>query len=159
MDGSYDGNSDFDLQLKEFEEIRRSITDDNMLSSEYYTGFLDVVQVHTETSDIHKTALYEIKSHGGATIVMNTSMNVTDTAAFQPELFYRHSASMTVVYCIAYLLVFAVGLSNYTLDKETSAKCDKLHNIGGQFQLPGSLDESSRSRTVSVNNAVVSRDV
>lgn len=64
--------------------------------------------MHTENSDIHKTAL-EIKSQGATLMMMNTSMNVTESA-FLPEMFYRHSAAMTAVYCVAYLLVFAVGL-------------------------------------------------
>lgn len=52
--------------------------------------------------------MFEIKSHS-ATLVMNASLNATESA-FPPELFYRHSAAMTAVYCVAYLLVFAVGL-------------------------------------------------
>lgn len=43
-----------------------------------------------------------------ATLVLNTSVNSTDT--FFPELFYRHTATLTAVYCVAYMLVFAVGL-------------------------------------------------
>ncbi|XP_060523643.1 neuropeptide SIFamide receptor-like [Cylas formicarius] len=81
---------------------------DRMLSSEYFGGFFDAVQVHTETSELHKTAVFEIKANG-ATIVMNASLNATESA-FIPELFYRHSAAMTIIYCVAYLLVFAVGL-------------------------------------------------
>ncbi|XP_050312287.1 neuropeptide SIFamide receptor-like [Anthonomus grandis grandis] len=83
---------------------------ENMLSSEYYNGFLDVLQVHTETNDLHKTAIIEIKTYG-ATVLMNASINATtDTSNFPPELFYRHTISMTAVYCVAYLIVFAVGL-------------------------------------------------
>ncbi|XP_066257006.1 neuropeptide SIFamide receptor-like [Euwallacea similis] len=96
----------FNRVTESYQEFVEGI--DNMLSSEYYAGFMDVVQVHTETSDIHKTALFEIKPQG-PTVVMNASLNATESA-FIPELFYRHSAAMTAVYCIAYLLVFAVGL-------------------------------------------------
>ncbi|KAH1022567.1 hypothetical protein HUJ04_011949 [Dendroctonus ponderosae] len=77
---------------------------DTMLSSEYYNGFLDVVQVHTESSDIHKGAVQHSTS-----LMMNASMHANDSV-FLPELFYRHSAAMTAVYCIAYLLVFAIGI-------------------------------------------------
>lgn len=85
-----------------FEEV------DNMLSAEYFGSFFDVVQTHTESNEIHKTAVFEIKTNG-ATLVMNASLNATETA-FIPELFYRHTMAMTAVYCVAYLLVFALGL-------------------------------------------------
>ncbi|CAH0559444.1 unnamed protein product [Brassicogethes aeneus] len=78
-----------------------------MMSQEYLGNIMDMVP-HTENSDIHKTAIFEIKTNG-ATLVMNASLNATESA-FVPELFYRHSMVMTIVYCIAYLLVFAVGL-------------------------------------------------
>ncbi|KAK9881183.1 hypothetical protein WA026_014531 [Henosepilachna vigintioctopunctata] len=79
----------------------------NMLSPEYFANYFDIAATHTETSDIHKTIL-EIKTNS-ATLIMNASMNTTEPT-FAPELFYRHSLSMTVVYCIAYFIVFAVGL-------------------------------------------------
>lgn len=81
---------------------------DNMLSAEYFGSFFDAVQTHTESNEIHKTAVFEIKTNG-ATLVMNASLNATETA-FVPELFYRHTMAMTAVYCVAYLLVFALGL-------------------------------------------------
>lgn len=82
---------------------------DNMLSSEYLDNFLDLVtNTHTESSDIQKTAVFEIKTNG-ATLVMNASLNATESVLL-PDPFYRHSMAMTVVYCVAYLLVFAVGL-------------------------------------------------
>lgn len=81
---------------------------DSMLSAEYFGSFFDAVQTHTESNDIHKTAVFEIKTNG-ATLVMNASLNATETA-FVPELFYRHTMAMTAVYCVAYLLVFALGL-------------------------------------------------
>lgn len=78
---------------------------DKMLSAEY---LFDVVS-HTESSSemLHKTAVFEIN---GATLIMNASLNATSESAFIPELFYRHSMAMTAVYCVAYLLVFAVGI-------------------------------------------------
>lgn len=83
---------------------------DKMLSAEYLGNILDAVNAHTESSDIHKTAVFEIGiKANGATLVMNASLNATESV-FVPELFYRHSMAMTVVYCIAYLLVFAVGI-------------------------------------------------
>lgn len=81
---------------------------DKMLSAEYLGNFFEVMPTHTESSDIHKTAIFEIKTNS-ATLVMNASLNATESA-FVPELFYRHSMAMTAVYCVAYLLVFAVGL-------------------------------------------------
>ncbi|KAK7865706.1 hypothetical protein R5R35_014514 [Gryllus longicercus] len=41
-------------------------------------------------------------------LALNASGNVT--AALGGDLFYRHSLAMTLVYCVAYVLVFAVGL-------------------------------------------------
>ncbi|RZC41249.1 7tm 1 domain containing protein [Asbolus verrucosus] len=81
---------------------------EKMLSAEYLGTFFDVVPTHTESSEVHKTAVFELKNNG-ATLVMNASLNATE-AAFVPELFYRHSMAMTAVYCVAYLLVFAVGI-------------------------------------------------
>ncbi|XP_030768167.1 neuropeptide SIFamide receptor-like [Sitophilus oryzae] len=42
-------------------------------------------------------------------VYFNVTFNETGTA-LASELFYRHSAAMTAVYCVAYILVFAVGL-------------------------------------------------
>lgn len=81
---------------------------EDMLSAEYFGSFFDAVPTHTESNEVHKTAVFEIKSQG-ATLVMNASLNATETA-FVPELFYRHTMAMTAVYCVAYLLVFALGL-------------------------------------------------
>lgn len=87
--------------------------EDKMLSAEYFGSIFDVVNAaQTEsTTDLHKTGgVFEIGiKANGATIVMNASLNATESS-FVPELFYRHSMAMTVVYCIAYLLVFAVGI-------------------------------------------------
>lgn len=80
---------------------------DTMLAPEYLGNFLEVVAAHTETSDIQKT-IFEIKTNS-ATFVMNASLNSTESP-FIPELMYRHSLAMTVVYCIAYFIVFAIGL-------------------------------------------------
>lgn len=83
---------------------------DKMLSAEYLGNILDAVNAHTESSDIHKSAVFEIGiKANGATLVMNASLNATESV-FVPELFYRHSMAMTIVYCIAYLFVFAVGI-------------------------------------------------
>lgn len=50
-----------------------------------------------------------IKANAG-TFVMNTSAANSTEASFVAEFFYRHSTPMTVAYCVAYILVFAVGL-------------------------------------------------
>lgn len=82
---------------------------DKMLSAEYLGNIFDVVaSTHTESSDMHKGAVFDVKSHG-AILLMNASLNSTESS-FVPELFYRHSMAMTVVYCVAYFIVFAVGI-------------------------------------------------
>lgn len=88
--------------------VEDSVLLNKMLGTEYLGNFFEIMNAHTESSDIHKTAVFELKANG-ATLVMNASLNATESA-FVPELFYRHSMTMTAVYCIAYLLVFAVGL-------------------------------------------------
>lgn len=82
-----------------------------MLAAEYLTNILDMIDLHTESSEIHKSPVFSEMGMKpkGATLIMNTSLNATESA-FAPELFYRHSMAMTAVYCVAYLLVFAVGL-------------------------------------------------
>jgi hypothetical protein len=40
----------------------------------------------------------------------NTSLNSTNETAEWSELMYRHTPGMTALYCVAYLIVFAVGL-------------------------------------------------
>lgn len=71
-------------------------------------AFVDMV-VATTNTDRPDRVEYGIRSNG-ATLIMNASnVNTTETS-FVPELFYRHSLAMTAVYCVAYLLVFAVGL-------------------------------------------------
>ncbi|KAL3277699.1 hypothetical protein HHI36_013044 [Cryptolaemus montrouzieri] len=80
---------------------------DTMLSPEYFGNYFDVVATHTEASDIHK-AILEIKTNS-ATLIMNASLNTTEPS-YIPELMYRHSMAMTIIYCVAYLIVFAVGL-------------------------------------------------
>lgn len=63
-----------------------------------------------EFSDEKMDQKYEVGIRtNGTTLVMNSSVNDSE-ATFVSELFYRHSAAMTVVYCVAYILVFAVGL-------------------------------------------------
>lgn len=80
-------------------------TTNRMIASEYLTTILDMMNPHTAdgSGDVHAKANSE-------TTVMNTSLNATEASAYVPELFYRHSMAMTAVYCVAYLLVFAVGL-------------------------------------------------
>lgn len=41
---------------------------------------------------------------------MNITMNRSDFGVISEELLYRHTGAMTAVYCVAYLLVFVVGL-------------------------------------------------
>lgn len=41
---------------------------------------------------------------------MNNTMNRSDLGVLADEFMYRHSGAMTAVYCVAYLLVFIVGL-------------------------------------------------
>ncbi|EEZ97714.1 neuropeptide SIFamide receptor [Tribolium castaneum] len=53
--------------------------------------------------------LFDVVAHTESTKWANATLNATETA-FVPELFYRHSMAMTAVYCVAYLLVFAVGI-------------------------------------------------
>lgn len=92
--------------------VEEEVIANRMLSSDFLGNSIwDIVNNgQTESSDIHRNAIYEIGiKTNGATLVMNASLNATDTA-FQPELFYRHSMPMTAIYCVAYLLVFAVGL-------------------------------------------------
>ncbi|CAG4964327.1 unnamed protein product [Colias eurytheme] len=41
---------------------------------------------------------------------MNITMNRSDFGVIDDEFIYRHNSAMTAVYCVAYLLVFIVGL-------------------------------------------------
>lgn len=79
-----------------------------MFPTEYIgNSFLEMV---TSSEDARQDSKLEIGVRTpGATLVMNSSVNATE-ATMVPEMFYRHSAAMTVVYCVAYILVFAVGL-------------------------------------------------
>lgn len=101
-------HSNNNKRLVEFDE------DKKMLSAEYFGSIFDVVNAQTEsTADVQKTAgsVFEISTKANsATTLMNASLNATAESSFAPELFYRHSMAMTAVYCIAYLLVFAVGI-------------------------------------------------
>lgn len=43
--------------------------------------------------------------------LLQTSESFNDTDEFASfELFYRHSSTISIIYCIAYFLVFTVGL-------------------------------------------------
>lgn len=45
------------------------------------------------------------------TVIFNASVANVSNGGLSPEFYYyRHSSAMTAVYCVAYLLVFAVGL-------------------------------------------------
>ncbi|KAK9701133.1 hypothetical protein QE152_g30799 [Popillia japonica] len=90
--------------------LKLSSEDIKMLAVEFHSKILDMASTQTESSDIHKAAIFEIGiKTNGATLLMNSSLNATESS-FIPELFYRHSMTMTIVYCVAYLLVFAVGI-------------------------------------------------
>ena len=82
------------------------ILSNKMLSPEYFGGVLDP---HTESSNAQKGGSFDFgtRSHG-VTLLINSSLNATELVSV-PD-FYRHSMAMTIVYCIAYLLVFAIGL-------------------------------------------------
>lgn len=84
-----------------------NITANKMLAAEYLTNILDMMGPHPDaTGDVHKGVVFD----GGARINVMHTLNATESSAFVPELFYRHSMAMTAVYCVAYLLVFAVGI-------------------------------------------------
>lgn len=88
--------------------------DKKMLSAEYFGSIFDVVNAQTESTavEVHKSAsVFEISTKANsATTIMNASLNATAESSLVPDLFYRHSMAMTAVYCVAYLLVFAVGI-------------------------------------------------
>lgn len=93
--------------------VEEEVIANKMLSSDFLGNSIwDIVNSgQTESSDIHRNAIYEIGvKTNGATFVMNASLNATTDSAIQAELFYRHSMPMTAIYCVAYLLVFAVGI-------------------------------------------------
>ncbi|GLV41218.1 SIFamide receptor [Carabus blaptoides fortunei] len=71
-------------------------------------AFVDMAVAITNTERPDRVD-YGIHTNG-ATLIMNASNVNTTDSSFVPELFYRHSLAMTAVYCVAYLLVFAVGL-------------------------------------------------
>lgn len=81
-----------------------------MVAAEFMSNILDMIETRTENSDVHKVPFFDpsiLVKTNGATLVMNTS-NSTESSSH--ELFYRHSMVMTAVYCVAYLLVFSVGI-------------------------------------------------
>lgn len=80
---------------------------DTMLSNDYF-GSNNVLQNNNDDADIHKTVVFKMKPNA-ATFLLNASLNVTEST-FAPDLFYRHSMAMTIVYCVAYFIVFALGL-------------------------------------------------
>ncbi|CAD6233774.1 GSCOCG00007270001-RA-CDS [Cotesia congregata] len=58
-------------------------------------------------------AALEESGSGGGVVLFNSSLS-TDSGAIPvehvPDRFYRHSVAMTAVYCVAYMLVFSIGL-------------------------------------------------
>lgn len=64
---------------------------------------------NTERPETVSRVEYGIRTNS-ATLIMNASNVNTTESSNLPELFYRHSLAMTAVYCVAYLLVFAIGL-------------------------------------------------
>lgn len=89
-------------------DISNSDQSNNMISTEYLSSITTILQNHAEDNEIHKNSLLEIKSNE-AIIIFNSSVNITESV-FNPDMFYRHSMAMTTMYCVAYLLVFALGI-------------------------------------------------
>lgn len=75
-------------------------TTNRMIASEYLASILDMVgpRASESSEDIHVKA-------NSATIVMNTSLN-----ALEEDSLFRHTIAMTVVYCVAYMMVSMVGI-------------------------------------------------
>lgn len=94
------------------ESLSSTAFPNRMLASDFLVNpLLDLVNSQTEPSDIQRGLIYDLgaKTNYGTVFAMNGTMNASETS-FQPELFYRHSMPMTAIYCVAYLLVFAIGL-------------------------------------------------
>lgn len=64
---------------------------------------------NTERPEIASKVEYGIRTNSATLIMNNSNVNTTEASSLQ-ELVYRHSLYMTAVYCVAYLLVFAIGL-------------------------------------------------
>lgn len=105
------------LSYFDFEDLFASTpqTDDayseelnNMLSNEYF-GSNGVLQTPNDVLDVQKNSVLRMKSTA-AEILMNVSLNMSEPDGLAYDLFYRHSMTMTIVYCVAYFIVFALGL-------------------------------------------------
>ncbi|XP_068082266.1 uncharacterized protein [Anabrus simplex] len=59
---------------------------------------------------INHTLAEEMADQNGGLYNDNSTVGNSTNSTVVPEFFYRHSFAMTAVYCVAYLLVFAVGL-------------------------------------------------
>lgn len=86
---------------------RNKISASKMLAAEYLSNFLDNLETRTESNDLYKNQVLDIDVfNGGATLVMNSSLNITEYG----DLFYRHSMLITILFCIVYSIVFLMGL-------------------------------------------------
>lgn len=81
---------------------------DNMLSNDYFSSN-GVLQAPNEVLDVQKSTIFKMKSTT-AEFLMNASLNLNESSGFVQDLFYRHTMTMTIVYCVAYFIVFALGL-------------------------------------------------
>lgn len=104
------------LAYLDFEDIFASTIDphpvysedlDSMLSKDYFSSN-GVLQTPNEVLEVQKSSVYKIKSTA-VELLMNASMNFNESSYIH-DLFYRHSMTMTIVYCVAYFIVFALGL-------------------------------------------------
>lgn len=117
MDGMREKSVLESLAYLEFEDIFVSTIQpdtlysdelDNMLSNDYF-GSNGVLQTPNEVLDVQKSSLFKMKSTA-ADFLMNASLNMNESASIAHDLFYRHTMTMTIVYCVAYFIVFALGL-------------------------------------------------
>lgn len=85
------------------------------------------------SSEIHKPTMFVINVNGAA-LIMNASLNATEPL-FVPKLFYRHSMTMTTVYCVPYLLVFGVGLVDNFFVLDFVIRTSEERNVADYFIL------------------------
>lgn len=117
MDGMREKSVLESLAYLDFEEIFASTIKpdpvysnevDNMLSNDYF-GSNGVLQTPNDVLDVQKSSVFKMKSTA-AEFLMNVTLNINESGSFAHDLFYRHSMTMTIVYCVAYFVVFALGL-------------------------------------------------
>lgn len=114
MDGIKEKSVLESLAYLEFEDIFVStiqpdtIYSDDMLSNDYF-GSSGVLQTPNEVLDVQKSSVFKMKSTA-ADFLINASLNMNESESIAHDLFYRHSMTMTIVYCVAYFIVFALGL-------------------------------------------------